>query len=287
MSQMPVVGLLADDARRAVARLEEEGDFQIRDLKEVGDLERLSKLFSDVWVTPDPIIKTELMRALSHAGNYVAGAFAEGEMLGGGVGFLGWEDGELILHSHILAVLPKAQCKNMGFALKQHQRLWSLTRGITRIRWTYDPLVRRNAYFNITKLGARAAAYYENFYGLLSDRVNAGDESDRVLINWELTSPRAVAASKRHHVDPAVDGLMGNGATKILDEADGMPDVRSASGDVLLCRVPTDIVALREADMRLALSWRKALRSTLRAALSDGYVVDEFSREGWYVLTRP
>ena len=66
---------------------------------------------------------------------------------------------------------PSHQGTAVGFVLKQHQRSWALERDIDTIEWTFDPLVRRNAYFNLTKLGARLVGYVDNFYGKLHDGV--------------------------------------------------------------------------------------------------------------------
>ena len=62
------------------------------------------------------------------------------------------------------------------------------------IAWTYDPLIRRNAYFNLAKLGARPVEYLPNFYGAMDDAINGGTETDRMLVRWELRSDLAVAA---------------------------------------------------------------------------------------------
>ena len=79
---------------------------------------------------------------------------------------MGWLGGhpphELHMHSHILGVLPGSETHGLGFDLKQHQRRWCLARGVTVMEWTTDPLVRRNAYFNVTKLGAEAPTYLVN-----------------------------------------------------------------------------------------------------------------------------
>ena len=288
MQVMPRVSESTASARSAASAAAESAGLTVRDLKEVGDLERLSKIFAEIWSAPDSMITPELLRALSHAGNYVAGAFSNGDLIGGIVGFLGMEDGRVILHSHILGVLPQTQSRNAGFALKQDQRAWALERGIDRARWTYDPLVSRNAYFNISKLGARVSAYYSSFYGAMSDGVNSGDESDRVLIEWDLTSDAAVSAGLGLNTSPDVKALLSNGASTILDDGDGAPRVTEAKdSNMLLCLVPRDILEVRERDLDLALSWRRALRSTLGAALDRGFVVDSFSRSGCYVLTRP
>jgi predicted GNAT superfamily acetyltransferase len=267
---------------------QESAGLQIKNMYDLGDLGRVSNLLSSIWATPDPMVTAETMKAMTHAGNYVSGAFQDDELVGGLIAFLGIEDdGEVILHSHILGVSPDTQSRNVGFTLKQHQRAWALERGIETMHWTFDPLVSRNAYFNISKLGARVSAYYPSFYGVMMDGFNAGDETDRVLVEWELSSNRAVSASigsPRPETD--LESLTKEGAVTILADRDGRPTLVEGKGDVLVCRVPTDILRIREKDLHLALEWRKALRSTLGKALDDGYVVDRFSKAGAYVLTR-
>ncbi|STS10865.1 Uncharacterized conserved protein [Gordonia bronchialis] len=103
--------------------------------------------------TQQPPVSTDMLRALSHAGNYVAGAFIGDHLAGGSVGFFGAPVGHT-LHSHITGVSKRGRGHNVGYALKMHQRTWALHRGLRTITWTFDPLVARNAYFNITKLGA-------------------------------------------------------------------------------------------------------------------------------------
>ena len=90
---------------------------------------------------------------------------------------------------------PGLTGRHVGFALKLHQRAWALLRGVSEIAWTFDPLVSRNAYFNLVKLGAQPAEYLPNFYGTMLDTINGDDDSDRLLVRWRLRSPHVVAAA--------------------------------------------------------------------------------------------
>ncbi len=63
--------------------------------------------------------------------------------------------------------------------------------------WTFDPLVRRNAWFNIAVLGAEVAEYLPSFYGSMTDAINAGDESDRLLVAWDVGRPVPDHATRR------------------------------------------------------------------------------------------
>jgi len=150
--------------------------YEIKELTDLEDLRRLGELFAVVWGRPgEPPMSSDILRALGHSGNYISGAFADGRLIGGLVGWLGGDPRhELHMHSHILGVLPDNEARGLGFGLKQHQRTWCLERGVMVMEWTTDPLVRRNAYFNLTKLGAEAPRYLVDFYGQMRDGIKAG-----------------------------------------------------------------------------------------------------------------
>jgi predicted GNAT superfamily acetyltransferase len=262
---------------------------EIREVAEIGDLQQLEHVFTEIWRRDGaPPISAELMRALAHTGNYVSAAYAGERLVGGCVGFLGRLEGEALhLHSHILGVLPGEQLRGTGYSLKQHQRTWALEHGIHEITWTFDPLVRRNGYFNVCKLGADVLEYHVDFYGAMGDGINGDGASDRVLAVWRLDSDRAVAAAAGSPPEPDVDGLLGDGARVALREtADGAPDAAGATGPVLLCQAPGDVVSLRQDRPEVADQWRRALRDTMGRALDDGYVTVGMTRSGWYVLRR-
>ncbi len=225
-------------------------------------MKELQQLFLQVWErSSEPPLNSDVMRALSHAGNYLAGVRSGGRLIAGIVGWLGmYPDRELLLHSHILGVLPGSDSRGLGFALKQHQRTWCLARGIKTVEWTFDPLVRRNASFNLRKLGADAAEYLVDFYGPMQDRINAGDESDRILVRWQLESAKAAAA------------------------ASGRPHEVTPPSGAKLCEVPEEIVAIRRADPAKAREWRRKVRETLGGHLMAGGVVLGFTAGGSYVL---
>jgi predicted GNAT superfamily acetyltransferase len=259
----------------------------IRELGDLDDLRRLEQLFGAVWGRPnDPPLSSDIMRALEHSGNYVAGAFAGGRMIGGLVGWLGGEPPRhLHMHSHILGVLPGEERRGTGFELKQHQRAWCLARKVDVMEWTTDPLVGRNVYFNVTKLGAEAPEYLVDFYGVMRDGINAGEESDRLLIRWQLDSPEAGQAATGSPEEPNVAVLQESGAAVVLRVgAAGAPEISRSRSRVLLCQVPADIVEIRRVDAALARSWRLGLRAVMTDAFDAGYELSGASRDGWYVL---
>jgi len=94
------------------------------------------------------------------------------------------------LHSHMLAVKEGYRNQGLGFRLKLEQRNESLSRGIKRMEWTFDPLEIKNAYLNIHRLGAVIREYRPDFYGVSSSRLQGGLPTDRLLAEWELDSER-------------------------------------------------------------------------------------------------
>jgi predicted GNAT superfamily acetyltransferase len=265
---------------------------EISELSDLKDLRQLADLFALVWGRPgEPSIDSDILKALAHSGNYVSGAFAEGRLIGGLVGWLGGTPPHhLHLHSHVLGVLPGREARGLGFELKQHQRRWCLGRGVKVMEWTTDPLVRRNIYFNLTKLGAQAPQYLTNFYGEMQDGINAGEDSDRLLIRWQLDSEGAEAASAGRVAEPDVEKLRGWGTTAIVSVgAVGEPVVtaEASAARVLICQVPEDIVALRHSNPELARDWRVVLRGGLGGALERGYEITGATRSGWLVLEKP
>jgi predicted GNAT superfamily acetyltransferase len=261
----------------------------ISELRELEDLRELEGLFSDIWQRPDePPINSDILRALVHSGNYVVGARVGTRLVGGLVGWLGGLPApELHMHSHILGVVADSGGGGLGFELKQHQRRWCLERGVKVVEWTTDPLVRRNAYFNLYKLGAQAREYLVNFYGVMTDGLNVGEESDRLLISWQLDSAQAESAAAGHATELEVEQLLRDGAATVLCVgAQGEPVGGSQAGRVLICQVPEDIVALRRSEPAMARSWRVAVRRALGDGLAAGYRVSGATRTGWYVLER-
>lgn len=268
--------LMADEAAEACG-------VAIRELSDVPDLAALVGLFEAIWRTPpsSPLVTVELLKAMVAAGNYVAGVFDGDHLLGGCLGFFG-NPAKAGLHSHIAGVAEAGHGRGIGFALKLHQRAWVLRHGVTTISWTFDPLVCRNAHFNLTKLAARPVGYLINFYGPMRDAINSTDDTDRLMVDWELTSPTAEAAARGR--PSRVDGTVG--APGLSVDADGRPVIGPADAPVVLVAVPPDIEALRATDPGLGRDWRVALREVLRGLMAGGGRIIGFDRAGWYVVSR-
>ena len=140
----------------------------VREISDLAELADVVGLYASIWGRDaNPPMTLELLRAFTKAGNYVGGAFEDGRLVGACVGFF-HAPSEDALHSHIAGVSRDVLGRHVGFALKLHQRAWAMLRGVSEIAWTFDPLVSRNAWFNLVKLAARPVEYLPNFYGAMA-----------------------------------------------------------------------------------------------------------------------
>lgn len=110
------------------------------------------------------------------------------------------------------------------------------------MRWTFDPLIRRNAHVNLVKLGATVRAYHPDFYGELADVINGSDRTDRFEVGWRL--------------DREVGGVVAPGAAEL--------------------RLPADYEAMRRDEPAAASALRA--RSGAWFAAGGPYL---FTGEGW------
>jgi predicted GNAT superfamily acetyltransferase len=238
-------------------------------------VQEAAALFAQVWRTEPttPPLTAEVMRAMEHAGGYVVGAYAGNRLVGASAGFLGLDGNRPVLHSHISGVDDPG--RGIGLALKLHQRAWALARGIDAITWTVDPLVRRNAWFNLAKLGATGVEYLVDFYGPMTDGVNGGETSDRLLMRWDLTASRTGPVERG-------DGVV------VLEDNDGqpVPTARVVGGRALLVPLPADVEALRVTSPEAASAWRLAVRDALVPAFADGFLVRGITAEHCLLLAR-
>jgi predicted GNAT superfamily acetyltransferase len=230
-------------------------EYSIRVLHHLNEMQQLQACTDLVWGPgTGNMVSADFLMALSHAGGYVSGAFTStdsGEiMVACSFGMLAQHRGDWCLHSHITGVSPTLQNSGLGTAMKNHQKQWAIDAGLAAITWTFDPLVRRNAWFNIERLGANAVEFHINFYGPLNDEINGDDETDRLLARWNIDSPRA----------------------------------RTTDSDAIFIETPEDIVQLRRTDPDAARAWRLKIRHELSKAFTT-HEVTGFTSEGSYTLT--
>lgn len=254
----------------------------IRELSSLEEARAASALLDRIWGGRS-VMTPELLRAMGTHGGLVLGAFRSNVLVGAQMGFVGLVGGGPILHSHVTGVAPEEQGAGVGFSLKLAQRDWCMAREIDTVTWTFDPLVARNARFNLHKLGAVAHKFLRDFYGPMDDTFNVGDRTDRLEVRWELRSTRVEAALAGR--PPSEEDAEGNAV--VLDQREGQP-IRIEAVDAIreLIRVPSDYQALRSTDPATARAWRDAVGDALEEAINEGFRAVDFLRQGVYVLER-
>ena len=234
----------------------------IRELVGLHELALTPPLARAIWGESDQPEDPTLLHVLQHVGGLVAGAVdAQGQVWAYLVGLPTKAAG--VQHSHRLGVHPACRRQQLGERLKLFQREWCLERGVTRVRWTFDPLLLINAHLNIRRLGATAGTYLPNYYGEMSG-INAGVPSDRLEAEWELDSPQVMAhlAGRAGEAWPEGEALH-----PLTGELPSRPP------DALAVDVPADYYRLLREDQPQALAWRHRTGPLFEALLSGGYAL--------------
>lgn len=268
---------------------------EYRVLQAMADFERVVDLEITVWgVNPREAVPASLMHALAANGALVAGAYDAERMVGMALAVpvrhgRGWR-----LWSHMAAVLPECQGLGIGFGLKQFQRSWALEHGYDKIAWTYDPLLRGNANFNLHRLGAVSNTYHIDFYGVMTDAINsAGLPSDRLEVEWNLRDARVAALAEGGQSDSA-DSVIPEDESLLVLAQDSHPSLTRLSLDAAVpayyVEIPYNLSELQQNGADLTYQWRVALREVMSQAFQAGwYAADFVTRQNrcWYVLRRP
>ena len=229
---------------------------QVYEISNLTQIDLARNIFDCTWsMELGTEITPNLLQAMIHGGSYLSGAFNENRIVGAAFAFPA-TNGGLHLHSHMTAVLPEFRDKGVGYALKIDQWNWAKKKNYSHLSWTFDPLVRRNAKLNIAKLGVDVSAYHPNFYGDMPDALNAGDESDRLMVSWRTDTEA-----------PKARELI----------------TKPESGDILI-EIPEDIVAIRSKNQSESMKWRRQVREQFLAAFEKNGKVIGFSANNEYVV---
>jgi len=263
----------------------------IRPLRKWEEYRNCQEMQAEVWgeefseITPASILKIG-----QRLGGVSSGAFdSEGDLVGFVFGLTGTEDGRPLHWSHMLAVRRGRRGRGIGQRLKEHQRAVLLESGVEEMTWTFDPLVARNAHFNVNRLGVEVAEYVPNMYGETGSRLHRGLGTDRFRVVWDLTAYEP----DRSEADD------GEGAAGVPGEdvpAPGAPPARGPAASpadgppVVRVEIPADIQEVRAGDPEEAREWRERTRDALVPRLASGYRVAGFvpgPDRGFYVLVHP
>ena len=237
-----------------------EDEITIRECESVEELDACVRLQREAFGLPDLELspRRHLVVARS-AGGWVLGAFERGSRMVGFVLHLAGARGrEVIGYSHMMAVAPGYQNRGVGARLKWAQRERALSEGRGFIRWTWEPMRARNAHFNINRLGVVVRSYAANYYGTdystTPGETTRGIDSDRLIAEWELRTPRVESLSRGERP-------------------------RTSSDPVMAVEIPPDWNALVGEDPAAAQRELLRVREGFQRAFSEGLVCAGFERD--------
>ena len=265
----------------------------IRLLKSYEDFLACERIQKAVWGAL--AASTELLSVTQKYGGVVLGAAVEGRIVGFLYAFLARRHGRLLHWSHMMAVEARYRDHGLGFRMKLAHRRLALGQGLSCVSWTYDPLQSRNAFLNIARLGGRANEYAPDCYGPFPSRIEKGLPSDRLVVDWRISSA-AVERRLREGVRPPANLATPRINTTRLD-ARGFLENRSIALTLdhpqLLVEIPPNTDVMRAKALELARRWRAETRRIFRHYFSAGYQAEDFIPPGrstdgscFYVLRR-
>lgn len=219
------------------------------------------------------VVPVATLAGAQKVGGLVLGAFEGERLIGFSFAFLGRLGGQLVLYSQLSGIDPDRQGSGVGRLLKEEQRRRAAEMGLPTVAWAYDPLQVGNAHFNLAVLGATSRTYEVNLYGPRTDALNAGLDTDRLIVEWP-TSGRPTGRSSRWPE-----------AHELIESAPG-PGHYRRPGDVappddaprLHLEVPASIRGLLADEPELARTWQHAVRKAFRSAFAAGYRAVGFAR---------
>jgi len=280
----------------------------IRDLQSLEELEQAEEVEREVWGLSDlDTTPMTLAIATREAGSIWVGAFDGAKLAGFAFGFLGLERGQLIVHSHMLAVREPYRNSRLGYKLKLAQRERALALRvhdgriedgrsddgrindsraqdfrIHEMTWTFDPLQSKNAHLNFAKLGVVSESYKVDFYGPETSSVLHRNGTDRLWVTWPLASRRVRERLLGKDSRSELLDMLSTLSPLIRFNGDGKPvrtDLAAAvNRQRIAIEIPSDIGQVEQADPALAREWRLQTRWAFTEGLKAGFFVADFCR---------
>lgn len=245
-----------------------EKGITIRRMETNADMRLIQLLEREVWEM-EPIPTHQTFTA-SKNGGILVGAFSRDKLVGFCYGFAGFKEGKTYLCSHMMGIHPDHQSKGIGYLLKQEQRSLAKAIGYDLITWTFDPLESRNAYLNTSRLYGVCNTYLENCYGEMNDGLNRGLPTDRLQIEWWISSERVENQWHPAPVkfeQPIQLGKSGLGHPFIESGLENLP----LGAEAIEVPVPEDFQTIKKEDFDLALEWRLNIREAFQKLFTSGF----------------
>lgn len=235
-------------------------NIEIRECITLAELSDCVQLQRDVFALPEiEISPVRHLIVTKNAGGFSLGAYLEEKLIGFVLSVPAFLYGEKAYYSHMTAVLQEFQSYGIGTKLKWAQRERALADSVKFIKWTYQPVLARNAFFNLEKLGVIIKHYEPNFYGTdystsHEQEGKLGLDSDRIFAEWHLESPKVKALAK---------------GEKYVETAEAK----------LTIEIPNNWSDLVKNDLPQAINEQNRIKNEFQKAFAEGLICKSFLRD--------
>ena len=278
--------LESSDGARVTREATAGANVRIRQLVSLKDCNDCVDLQREVWgFDQQDIVPASLLHVVDYVGGIAAGAFdVDGSLLGFVFGITGIRQGELAHWSHMLGVRESARNMGVGRMLKEHQRSALAGLSVARIFWTFDPLLAKNAYFNLNRLGAEVVEYVPDMYGATVSPLHLGLPTDRLIACLTTVEHPAPPLTLPPDEDLPVMTAFSRPGDRTLAAGDDCPPI-------VLLEMPIDVLGDISLAPTLAMTWRLSLREHFQWALQHEYSArgvhrNATSGRSFYVMVR-
>ena len=250
----------------------------LADYKSCEEIQREAWNFQDIDIAPIP-----LLLVVGRNGGIILGAYNNlGDLVGFVCSIMGMANGQLIQHSHMLAVRAAYRNFDVGFRLKLAQRKEALKRKIRSITSAFDPMQPLQAYFFLGKLATWANTYEVNFYGETTGTAERGLPTDRILAHWNLESEAVVRRLESGPIRHDLRKELKQHAiiNRLQEVAPGMttssPVKLNCAADQCLFEIPYNLPEIKNRNLGIALEWQGKMRQVFRHYFKRGYAATDF-----------
>lgn len=209
-------------------------------------------------------------------GGISAGAFDHnGALVGFIISMVGYIEERFAQWSFRLGIHPEYRNQGIGYELKEFQRLACENMNVDYIYWSYDPLVSRNAYFNLAKLGAEVHEFVTDMYKGSDSPLHSFLPTHRFIVKWDVKNPSRRPFLTRKDVETVPE------LTEVTP---------SFKGDTFKLSIPRDIISLKETDAERAIGYSDKVKSVVLHYINDYYVEnfvqDRSDEDRFYIFKR-
>ncbi|WP_107948781.1 GNAT family N-acetyltransferase [Lysinibacillus parviboronicapiens] len=255
----------------------------IKNVITASEIVKVQHLNAEIWGS-QAIPSHQLLAAVQNGG-LLLGAYLEERLIGFNYCFVGYQEGKMYLHSHMIGVEKTYREQGVAELLKHAQQEYAKENGFQLVRWLFEPLEARMANLSFLKLNAISYQYKSDYYGPLHDDFNDGLPSDRLAVEWWV---------ERNHVDDCLDELE-ESAEEIVPwslTVDGLPMLdrdgefqrdQVFMRDAYLLAIPQYLQKMKVESPKLAEDWRYKVRTILTTLFEQQYAIVRVKKHKEYV----